>query len=99
MRFGLTSFVASMTAASMLLVSTIVAAETERFRTLWRGQWVDYIEDGEFAVTEGDIIIGPKAQVREWRMAVERGQQQMLEARKALTIDAFSFLRADCYVR
>ena len=67
-------------------------AETERFRTLWRGHWVDYIEDGEFAVTEGDIIIGPKAEVREWRMAVERGQQQMLASQKALAVDAASKL-------
>ena len=47
------------------------------------GQWVDYIEVGEFAVTDGDIIIGPKDAVREWRIAVERGQQQMEATRKA----------------
>lgn len=73
---------------TLLFGVTPASAETERFRTLWRGHWVDYIEEGDFAVTEGDIIIGPKAQVREWRLAVDRGQQQMAEARKALTIDA-----------
>ena len=73
--------------AASFVFAALAHAETERFRTLWRGQWVDYIEEGDFAVTEGDIIIGPKAQVREWRLAVERGQQQMNEARKALTID------------
>ena len=82
------SLIASCLIAASLLTATMVNAETERFRTLWRGQWVDYIEEGDFAVTEGDIIIGPKAQVREWTIAVERGQQQMNEARKALTIDA-----------
>ena len=80
-------------AATVLIITLLwgampASAETERFRTLWRGQWVDYIEEGDFAVTEGDIIMGPKAQIREWRMAVDRGQQQMAEARKALTIDA-----------
>ncbi len=73
---------------ALLLAAAPASAETERFRTLWRGQWVDYIEEGDFAVTDGDIIIGPKADVREWRIAVERGQRHMEEARKALTIDA-----------
>ena len=95
MRFCSAPLVALMVGVAMSLGSTVASAETERFRTLWRGQWVDYIEDGEFAVTEGDIIMGPKAQVREWRLAVERGQQQMLESSKsskALTIDAASKL-------
>lgn len=70
-----------------LMFGAPLATATEVFRTLWRGQWVDYVEEGDFAVTEGDIIIGPKAQVREWRLAVERGQQQMAQASKALTID------------
>jgi Astacin (Peptidase family M12A) len=68
--------------------TTIVDAQTrERFRTLWQGQWVDYVEEGEFAITDGDIIIGPKDAVREWRVAVDRGLQQMEATRKALTID------------
>jgi hypothetical protein len=82
---------------SHLLVVVTVAGlaspvwASERFRTLWQGRWVDYVEVGEFAVTDGDIIIGAKDAVREWRLAVERGQQQMAAAResgKALTIDS-----------
>ncbi len=69
-----------------LSVSTPAAA-TEVFRTLWHGQWVDYVEQGDVAVTDGDIIMGPAAAVREWRLAVERGQHQIVETRKALTID------------
>lgn len=84
----LLSLLAGLAGAVSLLAATQAVAATERFRTLWHGQWVDYIEEGDFAVTEGDIVIGPKAQVREWRLAVERGQEQMREARKALTIDA-----------
>lgn len=71
----------SVVAGAAMLACT--AQATERFRTLWHGQWVDYIEVGEFAVTDGDIIIGPKDAVREWRIAVERGQQQMEATRKA----------------
>ena len=70
-----------------LLVSAPAAAATEVFRTLWHGQWVDYVEQGDVAVTDGDIIMGSAAAVRAWRMAVERGQQQMAETAKALTID------------
>lgn len=81
------SFAATVLIITLLLGASPASAETERFRTLWRGQWVDYIEAGDFAITDGDIIIGSKAEVGEWRMAVERGQQQMSEARKALTID------------
>ena len=83
----ISSLITAIFIVASLFGATLANAETERFRTLWRGQWVDYIEEGDFAVTEGDIIIGPKAAVREWRIAVERGQQQMAEARKALTID------------
>ena len=88
MNHRLLSFFARLVVAGSLLAAMHAGAETERFRTLWHGQWVDYVEEGDFAITEGDIIIGPKAEVREWRRAVERGQEQMLEARKALTIDA-----------
>ena len=84
----LRSLLARLVFAGSLLAAMQAGAETERFRTLWHGQWVDYVEEGDFAVTDGDIIIGPKADVREWRLAVERGQEQMREARKALTIDA-----------
>ncbi len=63
------------------------ATATEVFRRLWHGQWVDYVEQGDVAVTDGDIIMGPAIAVREWRLAVERGQHQIAETRKALTID------------
>lgn len=75
-----------------LIAATHAAPVTERFRTLWRGQWVDYVEIGDFAVTEGDIIMGPKAAVREWRIAVDAGQRQMLDSRKALTLDSSQWL-------
>ncbi len=88
MQHRLSSLLVSILLSSAMLNTTPASAETERFRTLWQGQWVDYVEEGDFAVTDGDIIMGPKAQVRAWRLAVERGQQQMEEARKALTIDA-----------
>jgi len=76
-----------------LLVMTAIASvafpaqSNERFRTLWHGQWIDYVEVGDFAIADGDIIIGPKDAVREWRLAVERGQLQTEATRKALTID------------
>ena len=54
------SFFAALAVAGSLLAAMQAGAATERFRTLWHGQWVDYIEEGDFAVTEGDIIIGPK---------------------------------------
>lgn len=75
----------------LMVIAISLAADafaTEKFRTFWRGQWVDYIEVGDHAITEGDIIIGQKDQVREWARAVERGQQQIEATRKALAIDA-----------
>lgn len=71
--------------AFSLNTTTVAAAEV--FRTLWHGQWVDYVEQGDVAVTDGDIIMGPAAAVREWRIAVERGQHQIAETAKALTVD------------
>ena len=86
-------------AAPLLALSFIAVAPVERrperFRTLWHGQWVDYVEEGDFAVTDGDIIIGHRDAVREWRQAVDRGLHQMQisgYAAKALTIDASSRL-------
>ena len=73
--------------STVVFLCAPVADATEVFRTLWHGQWVDYVEQGDMAVTDGDIIIGPAAAVREWRLAVERGQQQMTDTAKALTID------------
>jgi hypothetical protein len=71
---------------------TTVAHSAEILRTLWQGQWVDYVEQGDYAVTEGDIIIGPKDAVREWSRALALGAQQTAEQRKALTIDVASRL-------
>lgn len=65
---------------------------TEILRTLWHGQWVEYVEQGEFAVTDGDIIIGPKDAVRAWSQALERGAQQTVATRKALSIDTVNRL-------
>ncbi len=79
--------VAALSLTAFLAALSSTAHATERFRTLWHGQWVDYVEQGEFAVADGDIIIGPKDAVREWRIAVERGQHQMEATRKALSID------------
>jgi len=70
------------------LPALAVGAGGERFRAFWRGQWVDYVEVGDYAITEGDIIIGHKDEVRAWREALERGQQQMSETLKGLAIDS-----------
>ena len=72
---------------TLLSLGAPPALASEVFRTLWHGQWVDYVEQGDVAVTDGDIIMGPAAAVREWRMAVERGQHQIEATRKALSID------------
>ncbi len=63
------------------------AVATEKFRTFWRGQWVDYIEVGDYAVTEGDIVIGEKNAVRDWARAVERGIAQTKLSQKGLALD------------
>ena len=73
--------------ATAIGLNAPTASAAEVFRTLWHGQWVDYVEQGDMAVTDGDIIMGPAAAVREWRIAVERGQHQIEATRKALSID------------
>ncbi len=67
--------------AALAVFSTMVTltmsgalAAREGYQVLWHGQWVDYVEDGDYAVTDGDIIIGHKNAVR--------------DGGKALTIDA-----------
>lgn len=74
--------------SATLCLGAANAAATEILRTLWHGQWVDYVEQGDFALTEGDIIIGQKDAVREWSKALALGAQQTAAHRKALTIDA-----------
>ncbi|MDW8313162.1 MAG: M12 family metallopeptidase [Burkholderiales bacterium] len=69
-------------------LAATAAQASERFRTFWRGQIVEYVEIGDYAVTEGDIILGHKDEVRAWREAFERGQAQMAETLKALSVDA-----------
>jgi Astacin (Peptidase family M12A) len=76
------------TAAAVALALSGPAFAAEKFRTFWRGQWVDYVEIGDYAITEGDIIIGQKDDVREWARAVERGQMQVEATRKALALDS-----------
>ena len=73
--------------AAAFFFAVPVAHAAEVFRTLWHGQWVDYVEQGDMAVTDGDIIMGTAAAVREWRIAVERGQHQIAATAKALSID------------
>ncbi|MBL8311793.1 MAG: hypothetical protein JNL19_15330 [Burkholderiales bacterium] len=76
--------------ALILALFTIAdtAVAREGYRTFWRGQWVDYVEEGDFAVTDGDIIIGHKDAVREWRLIAERALAKGgLESAKALTLD------------
>jgi Astacin (Peptidase family M12A)/Repeat of unknown function (DUF5648) len=77
--------------AGTVLSSTLAAATdaTEVQRTLWRGKWVNYVERGDFAVMEGDIIIGHKDIVRKARLDAEK---QLASggagAAKALTVDS-----------
>ncbi len=47
------------------------AGGVEVLRTLWRGQWVNYVERGDYAVVEGDIIIGGKDRIRAATRALE----------------------------
>ncbi len=69
------------------------APGAERLRTLWRGQWVDYVERGDDAITQGDIIIAHKEAARRWRVAAETalttpGASNSVGGSKALTVDS-----------
>ena len=58
----------------LLVCATLLptaAQATEVLRTLWRGHWVNYVERGDYAVIEGDIIIGGKDRVRAATLAAE----------------------------
>lgn len=73
----------------------VVAHATEVLRTMWRGQWVNYVERGDYAIVEGDIIIGGKERVRAATRALEAalaeatpGATRVTEIAKALTIDS-----------
>lgn len=82
---------AAVVATTIGFAAAVVATESlaaERFRTLWHGQWIDYVEVDDFAVADGDIIIAPVEVARQWRLAAERGPAAQAEAAsKALTID------------
>ena len=82
----------SMIFAIMTADLTSAAEGVERLRTIWRGQWVDYVEMGDYAVTEGDIIIGSKDAARQWAQAGKRGLEQVSGGQKALTIDDATLL-------
>ena len=78
------------TCAVLLMPHALLAADDggqtrERFRILWHGQTIDYVEEGDYAITEGDIILGPKAALRRAREAAESGG---VDGHKALTLDA-----------
>ena len=73
--------------------SQVAAPSGERLRTLWRGQWVDYVELGDDAITQGDIIIAHKEAARRWRDAANTtlptpAAADALGGRKALAIDS-----------
>ena len=78
------------TCAVLLMPHALLAADDggqtrERFRILWHGQTIDYVEEGDYAITEGDIILGPKAALRRAHEAAESGG---VDGHKALTLDA-----------
>ena len=77
------------------IVLPATSNSTEVLRTLWRGQWVNYVERGEYAIVEGDIIIGGKDRVRAATRAIEASLADpaqraniSVENVKALTIDS-----------
>ena len=93
-----TSIRALLLSASVLLFAVSAWGEApapanERLRTLWRGQWVDYVEQGDYAITQGDIIMAHKEAARRWRVAAEMsltmpGAATLIATGKALTIDS-----------
>lgn len=66
----------------------VEATAAEVLRGYWRGHWVNYVEDGDNAITEGDIVMGQKDAIREFTNAVLRGQLQAQDTRKALSLDS-----------
>ena len=94
MPFRPTSIRSLIISLCVLLFSATVSAEAspsgnEVFRTLWRGQWVDYVEHGDYAITQGDIIIAHKEAVRRTRVAAEMALTNgNIDNVKALTIDS-----------
>ena len=75
------------------IVIPTTSQATEVLRTMWRGQWVNYVERGDYAVVEGDIIIGGKERVRAATLEFERalvdgGTARVKSSTKALTVDS-----------
>ena len=71
-----------------LLPMPSAATATEVLQTLWRGQWVNYVERGEYAVVKGNIRIGRKDIVRAATLAAEaRLTSSHEQVPKALTVD------------
>ncbi len=83
-------------AAGTLCVAVPDANAADSQHAFWRGQWVSYVELGDDAVVEGDIIIGKKDAVRELARAQRLGATQTAAHAKALSIDGASqfWLRA-----
>lgn len=84
-------FVGGLVACATLLPAA--AHATEVLRTMWRGQWVNYVERGDYAVIEGDIIIGGKDRIRAATLEIERAlasdpRATQAGAAKALTVDS-----------
>ena len=80
-------------ACATVLPATVQA--TEVLRTMWRGQWVNYVERGDYAIVEGDIIIGGKDRVRAATRALEASLADptqraafSVDNAKALTVDS-----------
>ena len=85
------ALIASVVACATLLPA--LADATDVLRTLWRGQWVNYIERGDYAIVEGDIIIGGKERIRAATLALERTLATdpgsgLTTGAKALTVDS-----------
>ena len=80
-------------ALAFAIVIPSTSQANEVLRTMWRGQWVNYVERGDYAVVEGDIIIGGKDRVRAATLELERalvdgGTAMEKSSTKALTVDS-----------
>jgi hypothetical protein len=68
-----------------LAMTSVSAAESQR--AFWRGQWVNFVEVGDDAVVEGDIIIGKTAAIRKLSDEMRQAMARSAQSRKALSID------------
>lgn len=95
MRSHKISFCSSLLVSWFMLANLPTVAAMEVQRAFWRGHWVNYVEVGDQAVTEGDIIMGQKDAIREFTYVALRGQSQARDSQKALSLDT----RADLWFR